>query len=94
MGVGALGAFTGTTIILGYFAKSENLSQEEFKNFCFSIFEDNKFVGILYSLVRVLEIDNAVEEARKIVSDWVEEDPFNEELILLKDYLNNSNQLY
>jgi len=73
---------------------SENLSQEEFKNFCFSIFEDNKFVGILYSLVRVLEIDNAVEEARKIVSDWVEEDPFNEELILLKDYLNNSNQLY
>jgi len=73
---------------------SENLPKEDFKNLCYSLFNDNRLVGILYSLVRVLEIDSSIEEAKIIVEDWIKEDPFNEELILLQDYLNNTNQLY
>ena len=73
---------------------SENLSRDEFKNLCITLFEENRFIGILYSLVRVLEVDNSTEEAKIIVEDWIESDPFNEELILLQDYLNNFNTVY
>ena len=68
---------------------SDYLEPSEFINFCDSLFTEYKYVGVLYSLVRVMEEENNPSKAFDIVKDWLEKDPQNEKLLLLDDYLSN-----
>ena len=73
---------------------SDYLTAQQFIDLCNTIFEDHKLVGLLYTMVRVLEEIGFHNDALKIVQDWLSENPLNQDLILLEDYLKGSNQIY
>ena len=68
---------------------SDYLSPDVFIDLCNSIFEKNRLVGLLYSMVRVLNENNLNIDAVNIVNIWLKDDPLNKDLILLEEYLNN-----
>ena len=66
---------------------SDYIGQEKFIEYCNNLFDDYPLKGMLYSLVRVYEEAGQREEAMKIVRNWLNQEPENEYLIRLYNYL-------
>jgi len=72
---------------------SDYLEPQEFINFCNTAFETDNYVGLLYSMVRVLDEIGERDSAIKILEDWLLVDSSNEDLIQLRDYMLQLNYL-
>ena len=66
---------------------SDYIGQEKFIEYCNNLLDDYPLKGMLYSLVRVYEEVGQREEAMKIVRNWLNQEPENEYLIRLYNYL-------
>ena len=66
---------------------SDYIGQEEFINYCDTLFNEYPLKGMLYSLVRVYEEVGLREEAILKVKEWLAKEPDDEHLIKLYNYL-------
>tara|TARA_Y100000590_G_scaffold367627_1_gene427791 strand:- start:958 stop:4323 length:3366 start_codon:yes stop_codon:yes gene_type:complete len=72
---------------------SDNLESQDFINFCNTAFETKKFIGLLYSMVRVLDEIGDRDHAIEILEEWLLLDPSNEDIIQLREYMLQLNYL-
>ena len=66
---------------------SDYIEEEKFISFCDSILSIYPLKGMLYSQVRVLEEMNYSEKALQIVENWLTENPNDQDLRRLYNYL-------
>ena len=45
---------------------------------------------MLFSLVRVLEVNNLMDKGLFITKEWLKENPNDENLLLLEEYITNT----
>ena len=66
---------------------SDYLEPYDFIEYCNSIFEKERVVGVFYSMIRVYDEIGKRDEAILLVKQWLEEDPGNLDLSQLYDYM-------